>query len=83
MKTGSKMCILERSHGFSKIWAYVLVFDLTWPNFGPSLDLTEISILAKFQEDCIKTVPSDVYTYKIWPSDLNFLPLWPIGQGRI
>ena len=39
-----------------------LVFDPTQPNFGPGLDLIEINILTKFHDDCIKTVPSEVYT---------------------
>ena len=29
---------------------------------GPGLDLIAINILTKFHEDCIKTVPSEVYT---------------------
>ena len=53
MKTGSKLCFLENTHDFSKIWPYDLVFDLTWPNFGPGLDLSKANILAKFREACI------------------------------
>ena len=47
----------------SRVYTWVFkVFELTCPNFGPSLDLIEIKILAKFHEDYIKTVPSEVYT---------------------
>ena len=63
MQTGSKLCLLDSSHGFSKSWPYDLVFDPTWPYFGPGLDLIEISILTKFHEDYIKTEPSEVYTF--------------------
>ena len=42
--------------------------------FDPGLDLIEINILTKFQEDCIKT---EVYKWfsKIWPCDLAFDPM--------
>ena len=63
MKTGSKLCLLESSHGFSKSWPYDLVFYPTWPIFGPGLDFIEMNILTKFHEDCIKTVLSEVYTW--------------------
>ena len=36
-------------------------FDPTSPMFGPGLDLSDINILTKFHEDCIKTAPSKVY----------------------
>ena len=62
MKTGSKLCLLESSRYFYDL-TYDLVFDLTWPDFGPGLDLTERNILVKFHEDCIKTVPTEVYTW--------------------
>ena len=50
---------------FSKSWPYdqVFEFDLTWPLSGPGLDLIAKNILTKFHEDCIKTVPSEVYTW--------------------
>ena len=56
---------LESWYGFSKSWPYdqVFEFDPTWPISGPGLDLIEINILTKFHEDCIKTVPSEVYTW--------------------
>ena len=62
MKTGSKLCLLESSRGFPKLRYHDLVFDLTCPDFRLGLDLIEINILAKFHDDCIKTVPSGVYT---------------------
>ena len=33
------------------------------PFSGPGLDLFEMNILTKFHEDCIKTVPFEVYTW--------------------
>ena len=47
---------------FSKIWPYDQVFDSTWSNFRPGLDLTEVNILTKFHEDRVKTRPFEVYT---------------------
>ena len=37
------------------------------------------NILTKFYEGCIKTAPSEVYTFfsKIWPHDLAFDRMWP------
>ena len=47
---------------FSKSCPYDLVFYLTCSNFGPGLDFIQMNILTKFQEDCIKTVLSEVFT---------------------
>ena len=45
-------------------------------HFGPGLDLIEINILTKFHEACIKTAPSEVYTYCFLR--LTLLPsFWP------
>ena len=63
MKTGSKLCLTESSHVFSKSLPHDLVFELTQPNFGPGLDLIKINILTMFHEYCVKTVPSEVYTF--------------------
>ena len=32
-------------------------------HFGHGLDLIEINSLTKFHEECIKTAPSEVYTF--------------------
>ena len=47
----------------SKSWPYNLVFDSTWPIFGPGLDLIAINILTKFHENCIQPAPAEVYTW--------------------
>ena len=54
--------VLECTQGFSKIWPSDLVFDPTWPSLEHDLDIMIISILIKFHELWIKTVPSRVYT---------------------
>ena len=44
----------------------LLLVEIRFPDnsyFGPGLDLSEMNILAKFHEDHIKTLPSEVYTW--------------------
>ena len=62
MNFESKLCPLECTQGFSKIWPSDLVFEPKWPSFELNLDIMIISILIKFHELWIKTVPSRVYT---------------------
>ena len=62
MKFELKRCPLESTKGFSKIWPSDLVLDPTWPSFELDQDIMIISILIKFHELWIKTVPSKVYT---------------------
>ena len=45
MNFGSKLCLLETTQGFSKIWPSDLVFDPTWPSFELDLDIMIIIIL--------------------------------------
>ena len=61
-----KLCPLESTQGFSKIWPSDLVFDPAWPTFELGLDIMIISILIKLHELWIKTVPSRVYTRFFW-----------------
>ena len=61
MNFESKLCPLECSQGFCKIWLSDLIFDPTWTTFEPDLDIMMINILIKFHERWIKTVPSRVY----------------------
>ena len=80
MNFRSKLCPLEGTEGFSKIWPSNLVFDLTWQNFKPDLDIMMINNLTKFHELWIRIVPFRVYTSffsKILPNDLVFDPTWP------
>ena len=62
MNFRSKLCPLEGTEGFSKIWPSDLVFDLTWPSFKIDQDIMMINIVTKFHELWIKTVPFTVYT---------------------
>ena len=62
MNFESKLCPLECTQGFFKIWPSDLVFDPTWPSFKLDLDIMMINILTNFHELMIKTVPSRVYT---------------------
>ena len=62
MNSGSKLCFLECTQGFSKILPSALVFDPTWPSFKLDLDFMMINILTNIHELMIKTVPSRVYT---------------------
>ena len=57
----SKLCPLECTQGFTKIWPSDLVFDPIWPSFEFDLDIMIISILIKFHEIWIITVPSRVF----------------------
>ena len=58
------MCLPESSHiFFLRVDLMTLVFNLAGPNFDPGLDLIQMNILTKFHKDCIKTVPSEVYTW--------------------
>ena len=66
MNFGWKLCPLERTQGFSKIWPSDLVFDPTWPSFELGLDFIKTNILTKFHKDWIETVPARVYTSKSW-----------------
>ena len=60
MKTGSKLCSLACTHGFTKIKPSDLVFYcITYFNSG--LDFTKINSLTKFHEDWIETMLSRVY----------------------
>ena len=67
MNLWSKLCRLEGTEGFSKIWPSDLDFDLAWPSFKSDLDIMiinnlTINNLTKFHELWIKTVPSKMYT---------------------
>ena len=46
----TKLCSLEGTLGFSKVWPSDIVFDPTWPSFELDLDLMMINILTKFHE---------------------------------
>ena len=63
MKTGSKLCLLDSTHGFSKNWPNGLVFDPTWPILNSGLDLITTYIQTQFHENWIKTMPSREYTW--------------------
>ena len=39
------------------------IYGKNFLGVGPGLELIEINILTKFHEDCIKTVPFEVYTW--------------------
>ena len=79
MNFGSKLCSLECTQGFSKIWPSDLVFDPTWPNFELDLDIMISNIMIKFHELKSKLCPLECTQgfFKIWPSDLVFDPTWP------
>ena len=73
----SKLCPLECTQGFSKIWPSDQDFDPTWHSFELDLDIMIISILIKFHELWIKTLESTQGFSKIWPGNLVFDPTWP------
>ena len=45
MNFGLKLCPLECTQGFSKIWPSDLSFNQTWPSFERGLDIIIINIL--------------------------------------
>ena len=45
MNFESKLCPLECTQGFSKIWPSDLVFDPTWTSFEFDLDIMMINIM--------------------------------------
>ena len=57
MKTGSKLCPLECTQEFTKIWSSDLVLNLTWPSPKLPLDFIEINFLKKFQQH---------YTFRVY-----------------
>ena len=63
MKTGSKLSLLDSTHGFSKNCPNDLVFHPTWPILNSGLYLITMHIQTKFHEDWIKTMPSREYTW--------------------
>ena len=85
MKIGSKLCPLESTYGFTKIWPSDLVFDPTWPIFNSGLYFIKMNILTKFHEDWIKTVPYRVYSlfYLDLTRDLVFDPTWPMFNSGL
>ena len=48
MSFGLKLCPLECTQSFSKIWPSNLIFDPTLPNFEFDLDIMMINFLTKF-----------------------------------
>ena len=83
MKTGSKLCLLDSTHGFSKNWPNDLIFDPTCPILNSGLDLITTHIQTKFHEDWIKLclLESTHGFSKNWPNDLVFYMTWPIFKS--
>ena len=54
MKIGSKLCLIECTHVFSKNRPKDLVLTQHDPFFNSGLDFIMINILTKFREDWIK-----------------------------
>ena len=79
MNFGSKLCPLECTKSFSKIWPSNLLFDPPWPNFKFDLDILMINILTQFHDirNKICTLEGTLGFSKVWPSNLVFDPTWP------
>ena len=62
MIIGLKMCPLERTQGFPRIWPSDLVFHPTWPIFELVRDFLKTNILTEFQDYLTENVASRAYT---------------------
>ena len=51
MNIGSKLCLLEGTHGFTKIWPSDLVFDPLWPIGHGGVYWTYISYNTKNEQN--------------------------------
>ena len=72
-------------------WPRDLDFDRAWPICEPDLDIMEIQLLTKFDDDRMKTIGirertrcwcTEMHIQKctMWPRDLDFDWAWPICE---